>query len=170
MPQVEGAMPEEESKSELTNNNTPDVPAPASEYKLRDLLCPLQMRNNFSDAEEKTMREIARELNKSLTNGTSTPKMLSIFKGLHPVDEEESKEKERIEMMTEQELLNAILSRLHLMMSQREAQQEVVKGGSRNQKAAIQNQICIVNQQIKLATDSLNVGSNLEENDPQIMV
>ena len=86
MPQVEGAMPEEESKSELINNNTPDVPAPATEYKLRDLLRTPQIRRNSSDAVEQTVRDIAKELNQGLIDGTLIPKMLSIFKGLHPDD------------------------------------------------------------------------------------
>ena len=92
MPQVEGAMPEEESKSELTNNNTPDVPAPVTECKFRYLLWTPEIKRNSSDAVLKTVRDIAKELNQSLADGTLTPKMLSIFKGMHPVDEEESKE------------------------------------------------------------------------------
>ena len=80
--QTEGALPEEEP----LQAPTPDIAAPASEYKLRDMLRTPSIKRASTDAVEQTVRDIAKELNQGLIDGTLIPKMLSIFKGLHPDD------------------------------------------------------------------------------------
>ena len=88
---------------------TPDVAAPATEYAIRDLLRTPEFKKKSNDANEQTIRDIAKELHRDLTNGTLSAKILTLFKG-----------EERKESKSEGEILNSILGKLNAMVLEKD--------------------------------------------------
>ena len=67
------------------------------------------LKKKLNDANEQTIREIAKDLHRDLTNGTLSAKILTLFKG-----------EERKESKSEGESLNSILGKLHAMVLEKD--------------------------------------------------